>query len=135
MERGNKFTITILSIAHFVLDSYSSFLYQLLPLLALRLKLTPAQVGMIPPTLMITSSLMQPLYGVISDRYLKRSMVIMGPLIAAVFLSGMGLATNMWSLMAMVIVGGVGVGIFHPQGAAMASRAALALGGNRQGMV
>jgi MFS transporter, FSR family, fosmidomycin resistance protein len=135
MERGNKFTITILSIAHFVLDSYSSFVYQLLPLLALKLDLTPAQAGLVPPTLMITSSLMQPLYGVISDRYLKRSMVVVGPLIAAVFLSGMGTATSMGSLMAMVIVGGVGVGIFHPQGAAMASRAALSLGGNRQGTV
>lgn len=135
MERGNKFTITILSIAHFLLDSYSSFLYQLLPLLALKLELTPAQAGLVPPTLMITSSLLQPLYGVISDRYLKRSMVVMGPLIAAVFLSCMGMATGMGSLMLMVVLGGIGVGIFHPQGAAMASRAASELGGNRQGTV
>src|SRR5262245_27924130 len=106
MERGNKFTITILSIAHFLLDSYSSFVYQLLPLLALKLELTPAQAGLVPPTLMITSSLMQPLYGLISDRYLKRSMVVMGPLIAAVFLSSMGAATSLSMLMAMVIVGG-----------------------------
>src|SRR5262245_17960195 len=135
MERKNKFTITLLSIAHFVMDSYSSFLFQLLPLMALKLDLTPAQVGLLPPTLTITSSLMQPLYGVISDRYLKRSMAVLGPLIAAVFLSSLGAAGNLPMLMGLVILGGIGVGIFHPQAAAMVSRAASADGGKRQGMV
>ena len=75
-----KFTITLLSTAHFVLDSYSSFIFPLLPLVAVKLDLKPAQVGLLTPTLMITSSLMQPLYGMISDRYLKRSMAVFGPL-------------------------------------------------------
>jgi len=135
MDRKNKFTITLLSIAHFVMDSYSSFLFQLLPLLAMKLHLTPAQVGLLPPTLTITSSLMQPLYGVISDRYLKRSMTVMGPLIAAIFLSSLGMATSLPMLMALVVLGGIGVGIFHPQSAAMVSRAAAADGGKSQGMV
>src|SRR5262245_50544090 len=113
MERKDRFTITLLSTAHFVMDSYSSFLFQLLPLLALKLHLTPAQAGLLPPTLTITSSLMQPLYGVISDRYLKRSMVVLGPLIAAVFLSSMGMASNLPMLMTLVVFGGIGVGIFH----------------------
>jgi FSR family fosmidomycin resistance protein-like MFS transporter len=89
----------------------------------------------LPPTLTITSSLMQPLYGVISDRYLKRSMAVLGPLIAAIFLSSLGMAGSLPMLMALVILGGIGVGIFHPQGAAMVHRAATADGGRNQGMV
>ena len=87
MDRRNKLTIALLSTAHFVLDSYSSFLFQLLPLLAAKLRLTPAQAGLVPPMLTVASSLMQPVYGIISDRYLRRSMVVFGPLIAAIFLS------------------------------------------------
>jgi FSR family fosmidomycin resistance protein-like MFS transporter len=136
MDRRSKFTITLLSTAHFALDSYSSFLFQLLPLMAVKLSLTPAQAGLVPPMLTIASSLMQPVYGVISDRYLKRSMVVFGPLIAAIFLSCLGTADSLSGLMALVILGGIGVGMFHPQGAAMVSRAATADGvGRRQGMV
>jgi MFS transporter, FSR family, fosmidomycin resistance protein len=136
MNRKNRLTIALLSIAHFALDSYSSFLFQLLPLLATKLRLTPAQAGLVPPMLTVASSLMQPVYGVISDRYLKRSMVVFGPLIAAVFLSCLGMANSLPGLMALVVLGGVGVGIFHPQGAAMVSRAASSDGlGKRQGMV
>ncbi|MGE0129733.1 MAG: MFS transporter [Blastocatellales bacterium] len=139
MDRKNKLTITLLSTAHFVMDSYSSFLFQLLPLMAVKLHLTPAQAGLVPPVLTIASSLMQPVYGVISDRYLKRSMVVFGPLIAAVFLSCLGMADSLPMLMALVILGGVGVGIFHPQGAALVSRAASSdkMGkiGRHQGMV
>ncbi|MBO0858105.1 MAG: MFS transporter [Chloracidobacterium sp.] len=136
MNRRDKFTIALLSTAHFTLDSYSSFLFQLLPLMAIKLRLTPAQAGLVPPMLTVASSLMQPVYGVISDRYLKRSMVVFGPLIAAVFLSCLGTANSMSGLMALVIAGGIGVGMFHPQGAAMVSRAASADGmGKRMGMV
>jgi len=136
MDRKNKLTITLLSTAHFVLDSYSSFLFQLLPLMAVKLRLTPAQAGLVPPMLTIASSLMQPVYGVISDRYLKRSMVVFGPLIAAIFLSCLGMADSLAGLMTLVIVGGVGVGMFHPQGAALVSRAASSDGlGRSQGMV
>jgi MFS transporter, FSR family, fosmidomycin resistance protein len=136
MNRSAKSTITLLSTAHLVLDSYSSFLFPLLPLLAVKLQLKPAQVGLLTPTLMITSSLMQPVYGMISDRYLKRSMAVFGPLIAAIFLSCIGLADSLAALLAIVICGGIGIGSFHPQSAAIVSRAALADGlGKHQGMV
>ncbi|MBK9706568.1 MAG: MFS transporter [Acidobacteria bacterium] len=125
MSRKNKFTIALLSISHLVMDSYSSFLYQLLPMMAMRLNLTPAQAGLLPPTLTIASSLLQPVYGIISDKYLKRSMAVFGPLIAAVFLSLLGTATSLPMLVALVVIGGIGVGMFHPQGAALVSKAAL----------
>jgi FSR family fosmidomycin resistance protein-like MFS transporter len=122
-----------------VLDSYSSFLFQLLPLMTVRLGLRPAQAGWLTPMLMISSSLMQPVYGMISDRYLKRSMAVFGPLVACVFLSLLGTATSLPMMMIFVVIGGIGVGSFHPQGAALVSRAASAASadglGKHQGMV
>lgn len=136
MTKQAKSTIALLSTAHAVLDSYSSFLFQLLPIMTVRLGLKPAQAGLLTPMLMISSSLMQPVYGMISDRYLKRSMAVFGPLVAAVFLSLLGTATSLPMLMAFVVIGGIGVGAFHPQGAAMVSRAASSDGlGRYQGMV
>ena len=136
MNRKDKLTIALLSTTHFVLDSYSSFIFPLLPLLATKLSLTPAQVGLLTPTLMVTSSLLQPAYGLISDRYLKREMAIFGPLIAAIFLSCLGMATSLPMLMALVICGGIGIGAFHPQGAAIVARAAANNSdGKHQGLV
>jgi FSR family fosmidomycin resistance protein-like MFS transporter len=125
MERGNKRTVVLLSAAHCVLDSYSSFLAPLLPLLAVKMNLTHAQVGLLIPAMMITSSLMQPLYGMISDRYLKRSMSVFGPLVAAVFISSIGLANSLPVLLTCVILGGIGTGAFHPQSAALVTRASV----------
>jgi MFS transporter, FSR family, fosmidomycin resistance protein len=128
MDRGDRFTIALLSAGHFVLDAYSSFLMPLLPLLAAKLRLSPAEAGLLIPTMMVTSSLMQPVYGMISDRYLKRAMSVAGPLVAGVCLSCIGLADSLAALMFCLISGGVGIGMFHPQSAALVARA----GRNRQ---
>jgi FSR family fosmidomycin resistance protein-like MFS transporter len=72
---------------------------------------------------------MQPLYGMISDRYLKRSMAVFGPLVAAVFFSLIGLADTLPLLVACVVIGGIGIGSFHPQSAALVS----SVSGTRRG--
>jgi len=123
MNRSAKFTITLLSTAHLVLDSYSSFLFPLLPLMATKLQLKPAQVGLLTPVLMITSSLMQPVYGIISDRYFRRFFAVFGPAITAMFVSLIGLAPSYGLLIVLLVGGGVGIGSFHPQAAAMAAAA------------
>ena len=135
MNAQGKTTITALSFGHLVLDSYSSFLVPILPLLALKLGITPAQAGFLIPVMMISSSLMQPVYGIISDRYFKRAFAVAGPLIAAVFISCIGLADSLPMLLALTIAGGIGIGAFHPQSAALAHRAALDYNPARQGTV
>ena len=125
MNRSQKRMIGLLSTAHLILDSYSSFLFQLLPMLTLQLQLTPWQVSWVSPVLMVSSSLLQPVYGMLSDRYLKRSMVVFGPLVAAVCLSLLGQSTSLPMLLALVTIGGMGVGAFHPQGAALVSQAVV----------
>jgi MFS transporter, FSR family, fosmidomycin resistance protein len=135
MKSQSKTIIILLSAGHLVLDSYSSFLVPILPLLALKLGLTPAQVGWLIPVMMITSSLMQPVYGIIADRYFKRLFTVLGPLLAAVFISSIGLAPSLPVLLALTIAGGIGIGAFHPQSAALAHRAAMEWKPERQGTV
>ncbi len=135
MQQSSKTTIALLSFGHLVLDSYSSFLVPVLPLLSLKLGLTPAQAGWLIPLMMISSSLMQPVYGIISDRYFKRGLAVFGPLIAAIFISSIGLATNLPMLLVLISIGGIGIGAFHPQSAALAHRVVTDWKPERQGTV
>jgi FSR family fosmidomycin resistance protein-like MFS transporter len=116
--------MAVLCAGHFVSDSYSSIIFPLLPLIKDALHLTTAQVFWLAPLYAISSSLMQPVYGAISDRYAKRFFAVFGPAIAATFISMIGLAPSYWVLLVILIAGGMGIGSFHPQAAAMASAAA-----------
>ncbi|HYP28864.1 MAG TPA: MFS transporter [Blastocatellia bacterium] len=123
MIRKEKLTFAALCAGHFVSDSYSSVIYPLLPLLQAKLGLTISQVFWLAPLYAISSSLMQPVYGLISDRYARRFFAVFSPTITAVFVSLIGLAPSYSALVLLLIAGGVGIGSFHPQAAAMASAA------------
>ena len=120
--------MTVLCAGHFVSDSYSSVIFPLLPLIKDALHLTTAQVFWLAPLYAVSSSLMQPVYGAISDRYARRQFAVFGPAVTATFISMIGLATSYWILLLLLLAGGMGIGSFHPQAAAMASVAA----GNRR---
>ena len=119
MSRSDKLTLFSLSVGHFINDSYSNFLGPLLPLLIAKLNLTMAQAGWLATILVFSSSFTQPLYGYISDRYSTRSFAVFSPLITAVFMSCLGLAPSYGVLSALLLLGGVGIASFHPQGAAI----------------
>ena len=124
MRRRDKLTLAVLCAGHFVNDSYSSILYPLLPLIKLKLGLTSGQVFWLAPLYAISSSLMQPVYGFISDRYARRFFAVFGPAITGVFISMIGLAPSYGVLIVLLVAGGIGIGSFHPQAAAMAANAA-----------
>jgi FSR family fosmidomycin resistance protein-like MFS transporter len=123
MVKSNKVTLTALCGAHFVNDAYSSVIFPLLPLLQIKLGLTTSQIFWLAPLYAISSSLMQPVYGMISDRYAKRLFAVFAPTVTAVFVSMIGIAPSYSVLIALLIAGGVGIGSFHPQAAAMAAAA------------
>src|SRR5215210_4899530 len=128
MRKSDKITLAVLCAAHFVNDSYSSIIYPLLPLIKDKLGLTTAEVFWLAPLYAISSSLMQPVYGIISDRYARRFFAVFAPTITAVFVSMIGLAPSYATLIVLLVAGGVGIGSFHPQAAAMAAAAS----GNRR---
>src|ERR1700754_4656708 len=109
MRKRDKLTLVTLCAAHFVSDSYSSIIYPLLPLLKVKLGLTEAQVFWLAPLYSLSSSLMQPLYGIISDRYARRLFAVCGPAITAIFVSMIGLAPSYALLLTLLVAGGVGI--------------------------
>ncbi|MGE5175370.1 MAG: MFS transporter [Hyphomicrobiales bacterium] len=111
----------ILTFGHFAIDSYSSFFAPLLPLLVAKLHLSLTLVGTLVALASVTSSFSQPLFGLLADRLRRPWFVAFGPLIAAVFMSGLGLAPTYGTLVALLMLAGVGVAAFHPQAAVLAS--------------
>lgn len=112
--------LALLSLGHFFVDLYSSALGALQPLLVERCRLTLTQAGILGGILVFSSSVMQPLYGFLSDRFPTRLFAALGPAVAGLFISGMGSAPGFGALLVMVCLGGAGIAAFHPQGSALA---------------
>ncbi len=109
----------MLAFAHFTIDSYSSFFSPLLPLLVTKLHLSLTLVGTLVALASISSSFSQPLFGLLADRIHRPWFIAFGPLVAAVFMSAIGVAPTYSALLALLMLAGVGVAAFHPQAAAL----------------
>lgn len=130
-----------MSLGHVIADLGHGVLPIITPLLTEKLDLNFFQVGIIALAFTFSSAIIQPILGVLSDRY---SMPWLMPL--SIFLSGFGLAltgvVNSYGLLLFVIlVGGIGVAGYHPEGSKMthlmseeekagASMAIFSVGGN-----
>jgi FSR family fosmidomycin resistance protein-like MFS transporter len=117
--RGRR--LLLLSSGHFFIDLYSGALGALQPLLLARFGLSLLQAGFLGGLLSFSSSVMQPVYGYLSDRLQYRSFTVLAPFIAGVFISSLGLASSYTGLLVLVFLGGVGIAAFHPQGTAHAA--------------
>ncbi|MGC7872052.1 MFS transporter [Desulfosporosinus sp. SYSU MS00001] len=109
-----------LSIGHMVVDLSQGILPILSPLLAQSFHLSYFQVGIIALAFTFSSAIIQPIFGVLSDRH---SMPWLMPL--GLFLSGFGLALtgivkSYGLLLFVVLLSGIGVAGYHPEGSKIA---------------
>ena len=118
-----------LSGGHFLIDCYSSMFGAFLPFLHQKLGLSLVEAGILGGVLSFSSAFMQPFYGYLADRLRKPVFTALGPGLAGIFISALGLAPNFWALLVMVVLGGAGISAFHPQAASMVSESS----GRRKG--
>ncbi len=123
-------TVASLASTHFVVDGYGNIYAPLLPLLIPQLGLTLAAAGTLAMCFQMSSSVAQLAFGRLADRWRPRLLLLVGPIVAVAILSLIGLCTNVWTLAAVLIVGGLGGAAFHPPAAAMVH----VLGGDRKGL-
>ncbi|MCK5734215.1 MAG: MFS transporter [Candidatus Latescibacteria bacterium] len=126
----NKGPLLALSCGHATVDSYAAFLAPLWPLLMVRFDLSLAAVGVLISVVGLSGAAVQPLYGFIADRSHRRTFLIWGPLLAAVFTCLIGWAPTRAAFVACLIMAHVGINAYHPQAAATVSR----IGGARRGL-
>jgi FSR family fosmidomycin resistance protein-like MFS transporter len=77
--------------------------------------MTLTEAGILGGALIFSSSVMQPLYGFLSDRFHTKLFAALSPAVAGVFISTLGIAPSFKWLLAMVLAGGAGTAAFHPQ--------------------
>ena len=120
-RRAGYRALALLSFAHFFIDLYSSGLSAFQPMLVDRFGLSLAQAGLLAGVLIFSSSLLQPVYGILSDKSGSRLFTVLAPAMAGIFISSLGMATGYPMLIAMVLLGGMGIASFHPQASANAT--------------
>ncbi|MBL8232145.1 MAG: MFS transporter [Bryobacterales bacterium] len=127
-DRTRWTTLLFYSAGHFAVDVYSAALGVFQPLLAAQRGVTLSQAGMLGGMMVFAGSVLQPLWGILSDRFHSRLFSVLAPLVAAVFISSLGMATSFPVMLLLVFLGASGVASFHPQASA---RAAADMTGSR----
>jgi FSR family fosmidomycin resistance protein-like MFS transporter len=118
-ERSGIQVLLLLIAGHFFVDFYGSFLSPLQPFLVTQHQLSLTMAGFLAATYSISASLMQPVYGYLADRLRRNFFVVAGPLFAAAFMTLLPHANRFSVLVLCLILGGVGVASFHPQGSSL----------------
>jgi len=118
--RNATLVLVMFCLGHFFVDLYSGALPALQPLLVERFGLNFTQVGLLGGMMVFSGSVLQPLYGYLSDRFHSRLFAALAPAVSAVFISALGWATGFGMIVALIFLGGAGIASFHPQGASTA---------------
>ena len=110
-----KRTLWGLSGGHFILDMYAAILIPLYPIIAARLNINIAQISLVIALGHAIASILQPLFGHISDRLNKRFFMFWGLILASVFVPLGYIAPNAIFLTLCLILGMAGNAFYHPQ--------------------
>jgi FSR family fosmidomycin resistance protein-like MFS transporter len=130
VERARPHTklIGLLALGHFVIDVTQGSLPAVLPFLKQVHALSYAQVAMIVLAGNLTSSIIQPLFGYLSDQIARRWILPLSIFVAGAGVALLGLAPGYWGVLGLVVVMGLGVAAWHPEG----YKTATVVGGDRK---
>ncbi len=131
MKEKKKFewtSIILISLAHLVHDTFSSFFVPILPLLKVKLGLSNTGIGFLS-VIQKTPALLNPLIGVISDRLPMRIFIIAAPALTTIVMSLLGMAPNFAMLGILLFVAGLSATFFHTPAPVMVKE----LAGNNPG--
>jgi len=112
-----------LSLGHLFTDVAQGSIPALLPFLIAKDHLNYAAASALVLAATISSSVIQPLFGHISDRYSMPWLMPLGPALGGLGVALAGLAPNYGLTFAAVVLSGMGVAAFHPEGSRFANYA------------
>jgi FSR family fosmidomycin resistance protein-like MFS transporter len=119
-------SLYLISAAHLILELCINFLPIIYPLLITTMGLSYAQIGLIALVAGIGASLMQPLFGYVSDRGNPYRMIILSILWIGLLMGLVGFMWNYLSLIVLIGLASLGSAAFHPAGAVIAGASSTA---------
>ncbi|MCB2190910.1 MAG: MFS transporter [Deltaproteobacteria bacterium] len=111
----NAVALILLILAHLVTDTTTGALPAFLPILKQVHSLSYAQAGALIMVMNLTSSVIQPLFGHLTDSLNLRWLVPLGVAVSGLSFGLIGICPNYTLLMLVVIFSGLGVASFHPE--------------------
>jgi FSR family fosmidomycin resistance protein-like MFS transporter len=118
------------SIVHLLNDTMQSVIPAIFPILKDKMDLSYTQVGWILFAINFTSSIMQPVVGIYSDRKPSPYLLPLGMASSLVGMLLLALAPSYWVVLVAVCLVGLGSAAFHPEGSRVSHMAA----GPRKGL-
>lgn len=118
------------SLSHLLNDLLQSLLPSIYPILKENYSLDFSQIGLITLAFMVTSSLLQPLIGIYTDRHPKPQSLALGMGFTFVGMILLSVAHHYYVILIAAALVGTGSAVFHPESA----RIARAASGGRYGL-
>jgi len=112
----NKKILTLLGFGHAMADINQGALPMMLSFLMPVFALSQLQVGMTVLAFNLASSIIQPLFGILTDRFRMAWLIPLGCLVAGAGMALTGFAANFHLLLPIVLISGLGVAAYHPEG-------------------
>jgi len=115
MESKKKFqlnNVILISIAHFVHDTYGAFLAPIVPLLKSKLGINNTLVSLLFVAQQIPS-LLNPFIGIIADKLKIRYLVILAPALTTICMSLLGVSPFYIIIIILLFVSGLSSAMFH----------------------
>jgi FSR family fosmidomycin resistance protein-like MFS transporter len=110
-----------LSAGHLFTDISQGSVPALLPFLVARDHLSYAAASGLILALTMFSSVIQPVFGILSDRYSLPWLMPLGPALGGLGVALAGIAPSYGVLFGCIVVSGIGVASFHPEGSRFAN--------------
>ncbi len=118
---GRASQLTVLSMGHLVNDLYGTVLPPLYPLLMQLYGLTYSLVGVYAAAYLLSSAVLQPLFGHVFDRFRPRAMLPLSIFIGGLGIGLFGLVKDYGLSLLCTAAAGTGSAIFHPVASAYSS--------------
>lgn len=129
----------LLAVGHGGVDCYQGVVAALVPIFVLERGYSLPAAGALVLAASLTSSIVQPLFGLLGDRRPTRWLVPVSVLVSGAGIAAVGLAAEPWLVIMLVALSGLGIAAFHPAAARLARELSggdhvqmswFALGGN-----
>ena len=118
---GGTTLAVFMTLVHTVNDAITAILGAMLPTLQVRFDAGPTTLALMVAVFWIASSVTQPVFGALGEDIGLRVIGCVGVLMASTFLSLIGVASELWLVFVLLVIGGLGSAALHPVGTTIAS--------------
>jgi MFS transporter, FSR family, fosmidomycin resistance protein len=118
--RGDRGPTVLLAIGHGSVDVYQGIVPVLVPFLVAERHYDYVAVSGFVLAATVLSSVVQPLFGLLTDRWAMRWLIPVSMLVTGLGVALLGVSGTYWVSLAAIALSGVGVAAYHPEGARLA---------------